>query len=61
MASSNLSDGFASQKRLVKTLWIFVVISGIWMLLSFISVNIMMEEGTIEFKWMESKYVIVIS
>ncbi|KAB0791470.1 hypothetical protein PPYR_08921 [Photinus pyralis] len=61
LASSHLSDGFLSQKKLVKLLWIFVGLGVIWMLLSFMSVNFMMFDGTILFRWFEnrSKAVIV--
>ncbi|KRT79132.1 hypothetical protein AMK59_6415, partial [Oryctes borbonicus] len=52
LSLSNLSNGFQSQKRLIKTLWIFVSISLVWMILSLITAIIMMGEGIIEFKWL---------
>jgi len=55
LSLSNLSDGFISQKKLVKVLWIFVSVSLVWMVLSFISVNFMMAESTIDFKWMDNR------
>lgn len=55
LALSNLSDGFMSQKKLVKMLWLFVTVSLIWMTLSFACINIMMAEAMIQFRWLENK------
>ncbi|KAJ8975120.1 hypothetical protein NQ317_003602 [Molorchus minor] len=54
LSSSNLSNGFTSQKRLVRTLWMFVLCSVIWIILSILSVVYMVTEGEISFKWMEN-------
>ncbi|XP_045472085.1 uncharacterized protein LOC123678871 isoform X2 [Harmonia axyridis] len=51
LASSNLSNGFIVQKKLMKTLWIFLTVSAIWMLMSSISIASMTYEGNIDFKW----------
>ncbi|KAK9888755.1 hypothetical protein WA026_000980 [Henosepilachna vigintioctopunctata] len=55
LASSNLSNGFVVQKKLMKTLWIFIVISMIWMLMSCISIASMITEGNIDFRWIPSE------
>lgn len=34
-------------------LWIFVFLSLVWMVLSFVSVNVMMAVGNINFKWID--------
>ncbi|XP_018577167.1 uncharacterized protein LOC108915584 [Anoplophora glabripennis] len=54
LSSTNLSSGFISQKKLVKTLWLFVVFSVIWVILSLVSIICMLAEGEISFKWMEN-------
>ncbi|XP_022901795.1 uncharacterized protein [Onthophagus taurus] len=48
---TNLSNGFQSQKKLVRMLWIFVAINILWMISSLSAVMVMMLDGTIEFKW----------
>ncbi|XP_017769853.1 PREDICTED: uncharacterized protein LOC108557720 [Nicrophorus vespilloides] len=53
LSLSNLSDCFVCQKKLVRTLRIFVTVSGMWIILSSVSVNYMMAESTIEFKWID--------
>ncbi|KAJ8954413.1 hypothetical protein NQ318_011087, partial [Aromia moschata] len=54
LSSTNLSNGFMSQKKLVRTLWLFVIFGSIWIILSLVSVNYMMAQGEISFKWMEN-------
>lgn len=58
LTSSNPSDGSISQKKLLRTLWLFIGLSIVWMLLSFISVNFMMAQTDIKFKWINDEYVI---
>ncbi|KAG7311552.1 hypothetical protein JYU34_002599 [Plutella xylostella] len=43
----------ANPKRLLRVLWCFIVLSALWMGLSLCSVNLMMAEGMIIFRWME--------
>ncbi|GBP70256.1 hypothetical protein EVAR_51366_1 [Eumeta japonica] len=43
----------ANPRRLLRTLWFFILLSVLWMCLSLGSINIMMAEGTIMFRWME--------
>lgn len=52
LSSNGLSNSFYIQRKLVRTLWAFVFISLIWMLLSFISTTVMVVEGEIYFKWL---------
>ncbi|KAJ8920756.1 hypothetical protein NQ315_004896, partial [Exocentrus adspersus] len=54
LSSTNLASGFMSQKKLVKTLWLFVIFTIIWMILSLVSVICMLADGEISFKWMEN-------
>ncbi|XP_044750273.1 uncharacterized protein LOC123310715 isoform X3 [Coccinella septempunctata] len=51
LASSNLSNGFIVQKKLMKTLWVFISVSVVWILMSSISIASMTNEGNIDFKW----------
>lgn len=60
LSLSNLSNGFQSQKKLIKTLWIFVGISLVWMVLSLVAVIIMMGQGAIEFKWLSKTTPVVL-
>ncbi|XP_049821827.1 uncharacterized protein LOC126265241 isoform X2 [Aethina tumida] len=55
ISSANLPNGFLSQKKLVRTLWWFVSVSLIWMLLSMVSVNSMMiaADDIVTFKWLQ--------
>ncbi|XP_064212873.1 uncharacterized protein GrlHz isoform X1 [Tribolium castaneum] len=48
------SNGQSSQRKLVRTLWTFVTLTGIWMTLSLITIVCMMANGTINFKWLEN-------
>ncbi|KAJ0181823.1 hypothetical protein K1T71_002545 [Dendrolimus kikuchii] len=41
-------------KRLLRMLWLFIILSVIWMCLSLSSVNLMLTRGNIIFRWMES-------
>lgn len=54
LASTNLSRGSTKQKKVVRTLWIFVGLTGIWMVVSLITVCVMLTNGTINFKWIET-------
>lgn len=54
LASTNLSRGSTKQKKVVRTLWIFVGLTGIWMIISLITVCVMLANGTINFKWIET-------
>ncbi|KAL3281004.1 hypothetical protein HHI36_004228 [Cryptolaemus montrouzieri] len=51
LASSNLSNGFVIQKKLMRILSLFITVSVIWMLMSTISITSLITEGNIEFKW----------
>ncbi|CAG9853710.1 unnamed protein product [Phyllotreta striolata] len=51
LASTSISNGFISQRRLVRTLRVFFTISLIWLTLSFAVVNYMMLNGDVAFKW----------
>ncbi|XP_063529178.1 uncharacterized protein LOC134740585 isoform X1 [Cydia strobilella] len=55
LLSSYTQQGMASAnpKRLLRLLWAFIILSVLWMCLSLCSVNLMMAEGTIMFRWME--------
>ncbi|XP_072936537.1 nucleolar protein 10 [Epargyreus clarus] len=44
----------AKPKRLLRMLWFFIILSIIWMCISLCSVNLMLAQGTIMFRWMES-------
>ncbi|XP_073941734.1 gustatory receptor-like Holozoa isoform X2 [Choristoneura fumiferana] len=44
----------ANPKRLLRLLWFFIILSVLWMCLSLCSVNLMMAEGTIMFRWLET-------
>lgn len=43
----------SNPKRLLRTLWCFIILSLIWMCLSLCTVNIMMANGTIMFRWID--------
>ncbi|XP_015515654.1 uncharacterized protein [Neodiprion pinetum] len=53
LMSSDPSDR-GSQKRLVRILWLFIVLSIIWMIIALITVNLMMARGIIVFQWLHS-------
>ncbi|XP_066257199.1 uncharacterized protein GrlHz isoform X1 [Euwallacea similis] len=54
IVSSQIPNIQINQKHIVRTLWIFVVASFIWMLSSICLVSYMMSEGEISFRWFES-------
>lgn len=56
LASTNLSDGFISQRKLVRILWLFVVCSLIWISASFVISIFMLVKGEVTFRWVESSW-----
>lgn len=55
LLSSN-SANRGNQKKLVRILWLFIGLSGVWMTMALITVNIMMAQGTIRFQWLDQRY-----
>ncbi|XP_050497543.1 uncharacterized protein LOC114326357 isoform X2 [Diabrotica virgifera virgifera] len=51
LASTTISNGFISQRKLLKTLWLFITSSIIWISLSFAVANYMLVHGEVHFKW----------
>ncbi|CAG9827357.1 unnamed protein product [Diabrotica balteata] len=54
LASTTISNGFISQRKLLKTLWLFITSSIIWISLSFAVANYMLVHGEVHFKWIET-------
>ncbi|XP_057667691.1 uncharacterized protein LOC130900817 [Diorhabda carinulata] len=61
LASTNLSDGFISQRKLVKILWLFVMCSLVWISVSFIISIFMLVKGDITFRWIENGWLPAVS
>ncbi|CAH1974567.1 unnamed protein product [Acanthoscelides obtectus] len=53
LITTNLSSSFITQKKLVRTLWFYIIFSVLWMISCFAVVNFMMTVGNINFKWLE--------
>nr|CAI5833691.1 unnamed protein product [Callosobruchus analis] len=53
LITTNLSSSFITQKKLVRTLWFYIIFSILWMISCFAVVNFMMTVGNIDFKWLE--------
>nr|CAD7596386.1 unnamed protein product [Timema genevievae] len=53
LLSSSSPNASVTQRRLVLMLWLFVGLSILWMILSLVTVNIMMAQGIIIFRWLE--------
>ncbi|VEN37905.1 unnamed protein product [Callosobruchus maculatus] len=53
LITTNLSSSFVTQKKLVRTLWFYIIFSVLWMISCFAVVNFMMTVGNINFKWLE--------
>ncbi|XP_064291993.1 uncharacterized protein GrlHz [Plodia interpunctella] len=44
----------AKPRKLLRMLWFFIILSILWMCLSLCSINLMMANGTIMFRWLEN-------
>nr|CAD7257455.1 unnamed protein product [Timema shepardi] len=53
LLSSSSPNASVTQRKLVLMLWLFIGLSILWMILSLVTVNIMMAQGSIVFRWLE--------
>ncbi|XP_076236425.1 uncharacterized protein LOC143180524 [Calliopsis andreniformis] len=42
-----------NQKKLVRILWLFIALSVVWIIMTLVTVNILMAQGSIVFQWLE--------
>ncbi|CAG9772046.1 unnamed protein product [Ceutorhynchus assimilis] len=54
LISSHVPNMQVNQRHIVKTLWVFMISSFIWMIASMALVNYMMAEEDISFRWLEN-------